>query len=177
MDEIWRDIVGYEGSYEVSSYGRVRSLDRVVFRLGRPKRIKGRSLTLWPDAGTYPTVTLCESGQRQAINVHRLVAEAFLEADIARTHVNHIDGNKANNRADNLEWCTRSENMAHAMQMGLSDKRKPIIGTPKSGGAAIEFASLSDAARHFGDGSSNICNAMRKGCASRGYTWAFKEAA
>lgn len=107
MTEIWRDIEGYDGLYQVSNCGRVKSLN-----YGREGRILKASLK-----SGYPFVQFGKCGRQ--IYVHRLVAKAFIPNPDNKPEVNHIDGNKTNNHADNLEWGTRSENNVHAVRLGL----------------------------------------------------------
>lgn len=119
FEEVWKSVVGYEGYYEVSDLGRVRSLDRTTLRDNRhgkqPTKIKGRIMKQGVRAG-YPYVNLCVNNFRKKRPVHRLVAEAFLGTG---EEVNHKDGNKLNNHINNLEWCTRAENHIHALENGL----------------------------------------------------------
>ena len=106
MIEEWRTIVGYEGQYEVSSYGRVRSLDRFYYRLH-----KGKVLSPTKDRYGYLTVTLNCNGKSKTIKIHRLVAQAFLPNPDNLPQINHLDEDKTNNRVDNLEWCDPKYNM------------------------------------------------------------------
>lgn len=139
MIEIWKPIIGYEGWYEVSSFGRVRSVDRLVkFRNGKGSRFyKGQILRQKYHNG-YALVNLNKNKVLTSVYVHRLVAEAFLLKPIGKHHVNHIDGNKRHNEVTNLEWCTPAENNAHAIQnqllivnidglLRLAEKRKKPI--------------------------------------------------
>lgn len=115
LSEIWRPVAGYECLYEVSSLGRVRSLDR--FRVGdhgAPTRVRGRVLSQRLGNSGYPTVWLSRDAKARAFSVHRLVAIAFLGVDTTRPEVNHRDGDKTNNALSNLEWVSRGENVAHA---------------------------------------------------------------
>jgi hypothetical protein len=119
--ETWKPVVGYEGLYEVSDMGRVRSLDKwcPIGRYGRVKK-KGRILKLDQRHG-YMRIML-QNGVRAekfCSAVHRLVAQAFIPNPMGKCQVNHIDGNKANNTVSNLEWCTPKENMQHAIKTGL----------------------------------------------------------
>lgn len=116
--EVWKEAVGFEGLYEVSNLGRVRSVDRTVphQRLGT-QFVAGRVLKQESCRG-YLRVTLSENGKFQRLQVHRLVAEAFHENPSNRPHVHHIDHDKVNNRADNLLWVTPRENIAAAKRAG-----------------------------------------------------------
>ena len=117
VHEEWRALAGYSGIYEVSSIGRVRSLDRIVKMVGAgasfsSKLVKGRILSQAIVKG-YPRVTLCKGGKSRPIGVHRLVCEAFHgPAPEGCTDVAHNDGNPLNANASNLRWATRAENMA-----------------------------------------------------------------
>ena len=116
-DEVWRDVVGYEGLYVVSNLGNVRSL---------PKRARHREeleMTKRVGSGGYLYVHLRKSGKGNRRLVHRLVAEAFIENNLNKPQVNHIDGNKLNNVVENLEWVTPSENQLHAYRV-LNRTRK-----------------------------------------------------
>ena len=107
--EIWKDIKGYEGYYQVSNLGNVRSLDRVG-RTG--KNLKGRVLKQKTTKG-YNMVGLYKDGKQKHKTVSRLVAKAFVNNPDKKPEVNHIDENKQNNKADNLEWVTAKENSNH----------------------------------------------------------------
>jgi hypothetical protein len=127
MKEIWKDIDSYEGIYQVSNLGNVRSLDREVTEERHPmtgnpwvRKLKGKNLVKSKSGGGYLQVTL--NGKNQY--VHRLVALAFLENPNGLPEVNHEDGDKTNCREDNLVWCTRKDNMQHAERTGLMKHAK-----------------------------------------------------
>ena len=111
-EEIWKPVVGYEGSYEVSSYGRVRSLDRYVkcksYRLHKGKVLIG-SITKYG----YVRCNIKVNGVLKGYFVHRLVAEAFIPNPDNLPQINHKDEDKTNNNVDNLEWCTAKYNMSY----------------------------------------------------------------
>ena len=110
MSEEWRDVVGYEGLYQVSDQGRVKSLERKD-RLGRT--VKERILKPCIDRYGYLQVVLYAGGKTKRLRVHRLVCEAFHENPDNKPQVNHLNEDKTDNRACNLEWSTRRENINH----------------------------------------------------------------
>lgn len=113
--ERWLPVVGYEGIYEVSSHGRVRSLSRADF-VGRKRQ--GRVLAPGCQNG-YFFVHLCKGGNKRVQRVHKLVASAFLGERPEGCTVNHIDGDKTNNHPNNLEYMTQGDNVRHALFLGL----------------------------------------------------------
>ena len=122
--EIWKPVVGYESYYEVSSLGNVRSLERIVYvnrGSGFYSKKKAKILSQCIVQG-YCTVGLSKSGKRKHSLVHRLVLQAFTRNKKNRNQVNHINGDKTDNRLENLEWCNASENMTHAYELGLKNK-------------------------------------------------------
>ena len=121
MEEVWKDIVGYEGLYQVSNYGRVKSLDKIDSK-GYHRREKILRTPSSKDG--YCQTGLTKEGIRKMYKVHRLVADAFISNPKNKPQVNHIDGNKTNNHITNLEWVTRAENMKHAYKIGLTKGNK-----------------------------------------------------
>ena len=118
--EEWRDVVGYEGYYQVSNLGRIRSLDRAVRHAYRgTQSIKGHILTPCRGNGPYYSVMLSKDGKAKSLRVHRLVATAFVPNPDRLNCVNHKDGDKLNNSASNLEWCTHRHNTQHAIDHKL----------------------------------------------------------
>lgn len=114
MDEQWLPIRGYEGLYEISSLGRVRSLDRMVKgKIGNCPR-NGQILNSRLATNGYLRVNLGQDGQLTTKSVHRLVAEHFLSRCDEKLQVNHLDRSKQNNVVTNLEWCTCMNNLRHA---------------------------------------------------------------
>ena len=163
--EEWRDIKGYEGFYQVSNMGRVKSLERTVAgRNGSKRTIRGRILKPRSERNGYLQVALCNgSGKIKAFKVHRLVCEAFLENPENKPCVNHIDENKTNNTASNLEWCTVSENINHGTRNARIAKAhcKPV-GQYTRGGKLIKiWQSAHEVQRQLGFNNSNINKVVR----------------
>lgn len=160
VNEIWKSIPDTDNVYYISSHGRVYSTKRNIFR--KPT-LNHRG---------YLQVTLYKKGKPRLALVHRLVAQAFIhQPSKEQNTVNHIDGDKANNHIDNLEWVTLQENIDHAFKSGLH-------GNPKRPVLCVElntvFKSVSEASKHLGVSPRNIhnvCTGIRK--RTGGYTWKF----
>lgn len=137
-NEEWRDIVGYEESYQVSNLGRVKSLARGIFEINGKQRVsKEKILKSKRISSGYRAVILYKDRKEKTMYIHRLVAQSFLQNDNNYTDVNHKDGNKENNCVENLEWVTRSYNIKHAYNAGL---RKAYID--KAQEAALKIKSF-----------------------------------
>lgn len=117
MSENWKPIEGYEGLYEVSDQGRVRNIKR-----------GGRIMALSTVTHGYIVANLSKDGKTRSVLVHRIVAKAFIPNPENKEQVNHIDGIKSNNSADNLEWVTPHENILHAINTGLMPNTHMEIG-------------------------------------------------
>lgn len=171
LAEEWRAVVGWEGSYEVSSWGRVRSVNRVVMaKNGYARALSGRIRVFHRSPGGYPAVGFRAAGVGRTMLVHRLVAFAFIPNPNDYLEVNHLDGDKYNARVENLEWCTRIQNNDHAWATGLS-KLNPtppcgeVIHTSKLTADQIVSiraerlagASLKEIAKKYGVRNTNIC--------------------
>ena len=185
-NEIWKDIPGYEGIYQASTYGRVKSVERIDCG-GR--HLKGKILTPCIVKG-YVKVGLNYAGVNKSCSVHRLVASAFIPNPFQYEQINHKDENPLNNRVDNLEWCDylynrnyghRNEKAARSQSLKLKGRvphpemMKPILKIDKNTNEAIEeFPSASEAARLCGTQESHIsqvCNGYRRTAA--GYKWKY----
>lgn len=118
--EKWRDINGYEGLYQVSNLGRVRGLPRDVphTTAGFTQHLRGGVMKGMDNGRGYLVVSLNRDGKRKNHYIHRLVASAFCENPEGKPHVNHLDHNRSNNAASNLEWCTAKENINYSAHLG-----------------------------------------------------------
>lgn len=125
MTEEWRDITGYEGYYQVSDLGRVRSVSRIIVNsLGRTQHRKGRVLRASPNADGYPRVGLSQASVVKDAYVHALVAMAFLPPPAPGEEVCHYDGDPGHNVVSNLRWGTRTENLLDAVRHGTHFQAK-----------------------------------------------------
>lgn len=128
LSETWKQVVGFEGCYEISSFGRVKSVSRIrKSARGGVAPIRERLLKLKINKAGYPVVHLKRDDKNRWVAAHRLVAEAFIPNPENKPTVNHIDANKLNSNIRNLEWSTRSEQMVHAVKYNLLEVR----GSPK----------------------------------------------
>ena len=196
-NEEWRDIEGYEGYYQVSNLGRIRSLNRLVNgKLGSKVFVKGIIRKPQISKKGYLTVILQKSHKHRTFQIHRLVASAFIPNPLNLPQVNHIDTNKENNLPENLEWITNDDNMAHAIRNGcfkpftkkqyesvkrniaIAHKRKqiPVVQLSLDGDFINEYESITEAAKALKLGNGKIsmcCNKKRKTCG--GFKWMHKE--
>ena len=154
--EVWRYVVGFEGHYIVSNMGNVMSLPRRANHMSGTRVSVGKVLKPNKIWNGYLQVTLCVDGERHHRLVHRLVAEAFIPNPNNMEQVNHINFDRADNRLENLEWCTASENTLHSERAGrLHHESKRIV---RSDGAI--FDSIADAAKATGVHPSTISVAL-----------------
>ena len=153
-NEEWRDVAGYEGRYQVSSMGRVKSLERK----GRKSE---RILKPGVRSKGYLFVGLCAGGKKKHFFVHRLVCQAFHDNPDNKSDVNHINENKTDNRACNLEWSTRKENLNHGTRNERSAKAlsKPVGQYTLDGDLVKVWQSANEVQRQAGFGQGNICQA------------------
>ena len=184
MEEIWKDIEGYEGLYQVSNLGRVLSLGRDIVRRTRygtmaPYHIAGKVLKPLHSQGDYCYVHLFgNDGTSTNHKVHRLVAKAFVPNPDNLNEVNHIDEDKENNRADNLEWCKHVDNCNHGTrnERSASKRGRQVEQLTLDGHHVAFYQSASEASRMTGIGHTCISLCCRgKTKTAGGYRWKFKE--
>ena len=168
MQEIWKDIKGFEGMYQVSNLGRVRSVDRFD-SIGRLQ--KGNIKAIRDNGKGYKTVNLHKDNKDKKCRVHRLVATAFIENPDNKPEVHHIDSDRSNNKLENLQWVTSKENNNFPEHIESMKKNPNWLKTRKSavakatekaivvnsrrtkftrGDVSLEFSSLAEGARQLG---------------------------
>lgn len=170
--EIWKAVVGREGEYEVSSLGRVRSLDREAAYTGRwggtvVRKLAGRELKPSKHTNGYLFFYL---GRDQYYSAHRLVATAFVPGASDDLQVNHRNSNREDNRVGNLEWVTCGENHLHAHKK--PGRKQHIWTRPVSllkGNERLSFESVLAAAKHLGVGAGSVSSALRRNHKCQGY--------
>lgn len=186
MTEIWKDIEGFEGRYQISNLGRVKSLSRYV-QFGKQRRFVPeyiRKEKSKPNGYRYVQLNL--NGKEKDFHVHRLVAKHFVPGYFDGAHVNHKDGNKANNTADNLEWCTRSENQRHMYHVlnhkawvngrfgAESPRAKRIVQLSMNGEVIREWSCAADVQRELGIQESGIRKVLKGTCnQAGGFKWKY----
>lgn len=164
--EEWKDIRGYEGFYQVSTFGNVKNV------------VTGKTLKQRSNGNGYIRIELRKNKQGKKYYMHRLVAESFIERPKDCTEVNHKDLNPANNCVDNLEWVTSSENTKHAIRNGAlkawGNRPKAIIATRIEDGKQTEYETINQAERAIG--SRHITDVLKgKRRQAKGYVFAYKE--
>lgn len=184
MKETWKDIKGYEGKYQVSNLGRVKSLYRTNYDINSSsyRMIKQEKILKLNCDNRYVYVELFKDGERKNPKVHRLVLETFNPTNNKDLEINHIDGNKLNNRLENLEWVTHSENMVHSYKIGLHKKKigsqhiksKKVLQYDLQGNLIKEWESTNIAKQNLHISHIvSCCNGKRKTAGK--YIWKYKD--
>ena len=180
--EVWKSVEGYEGLYEVSNTGKIKSIKR-------PRITKGGGITIVPERILKPktnkfgycTVALSKNAKHKFYMVHRLVAFAFVPNPEGKPEINHKDGNKLNNSVQNLEWCTSQENKRHAYENGLCGgehitHRRQVNQYDKDYNFIATYASIEEASKQTGIGHSSIwmcCNHRYKTAGN--FIWSYAQ--
>lgn len=176
MEEIYRDISGYEGIYQISNLGNIKRLEYQRYNKLTKTYSNYKEHYLKPllSVRGYKVVSLCKNGVVKLNPVHRLVAETFIENLCNYNCVNHIDGDKTNNKVDNLEWCTYKENSQHAYRTGLNGRGKKVKQYDLNGKYIATYRSTNNASNKTGISQGNIymCCVGKRTMAGN-YIWKF----
>ncbi len=162
-EEVWKDIKDYEGKYQVSNIGNIRSLEyhnaKGIKRIGLLRQAK--------DKKGYLRCALSKCSRLSTFKVHRLVATAFIPNPNNLPQINHIDGDKSNNKVNNLEWCDNSYNQKHAYSTGLNPThaahRTSVVLTHIHTGEILYFDQINKATAFLGRGRSHFLYLIKKG--------------
>lgn len=174
MKEIWKDIEGYIGLYQISNYGRIKSLSRVrKGNKGAPVIVPEKILKQSKTKDGYLHASLNKNGNNKKNKVHRLVSKAFIPNPENKPCIDHINGDKTDNRVENLRWCTHKENMNNPLVLDIFKSRigvkngfsKSVIQFTKDNELIRKWDSMADVKRELGIDSSDIsccCSGKRK---------------
>lgn len=186
MKEIWKDIEGYKGIYQVSTLGRVKSVGRILSYKNHQDREQKETIMHPYKSRDYLGIVLYSCGKRKSFLVHRLVADTFIPNIENKEEVNHKNGNKHDNRVENLEWVTHSENNLHCYQVlkrkpsclgkfGCESPRsKPVVRINISTNEKTIYSSLTEAAEENNTNITSIwacCSGRQKLC--KKYKWEY----
>lgn len=181
MKEVWKDIAGYEGLYQVSNVGNVRSLDRKIKCKNSVRCYKGKPLANCVDDKGYSRVLLSVAGKHKSVQIHRLVAQAFIPNPLGFPEVNHIDENPQNNCVDNLEWCSKLYNLEYGNGRikSIRSHRKAVLQFDLKNNFIAEYEGVNVAAVAIGK--PHDATSITKCCSgnhqtAHGYIWKYKEA-
>lgn len=182
MEEEWKDIEGYEGLYQVSNLGRIKS---VLFR-NRVVSKKQDKILKCIHTKDYDHINLYKNGKQTQYLIHKIVAKTFIPNPKNKPEINHIDGNKQNNNAENLEWCTRSENQIHAYKTGLQKPRKgyesklkkPVNQYDLNGNFIKRWDSIVEALQCYGKHLkiTDVCKKKKYCKTAGGFKWEYAKA-
>lgn len=176
MQEIWKDVIGYEEQYQVSNLGNIRSKNRVIVdSLGRKRKLQSQKIRIQTSKTGYKQVLLHKDGEMRTHLVHRLVAEAFIpKTETNKNEINHKDENKSNNTVDNLEWCDHKYNINFGTRTEKTSKK--VYQYTKVSKKINEYQSAWEVHRQLGYDQSSICracNGVQK--TAYGYIWSYEE--
>lgn len=185
MKEEWRAVFGYEGIYEVSNMGKVRSLDRIDISGRKRNGTILQAVKVGHASRKYLAVSLSKDGVAKKTKIHRLVAEAFIPNPENKPEVNHLSEDKTDNRVENLCWATSKENMNHGTRTERAAKTaqataerkraKPVLQIDSGGIIVKEYPSLREASRQTGIDRPQINKCIKKPWyTAKGFYWKYK---
>jgi len=174
-EEVWKDVIGYEGKYQISNMGRLKTLRREI-SFGRGRRFVNETIiktSVQPNG--YVSFAMNKNRKKKTTYVHRLVAQAFIPNPENKATVNHVNGIKTDNRVENLEWNTQSENNKHIYSgLGKNPKAIPIVQLTLNGDFVKRFESAKEAQRNgFKQSSISLC-CLNKQKAHSGFLWKYE---
>lgn len=176
-NEIWKDVKGFEGLYQVSNLGRIKSLDRIIVdKKGFSRKIKGAIRKQTITNGGYKEVILYSGDNQKTALVHRLVGEAFIPNVSNLPQINHKDENKGNNTVDNLEWCTNDYNHNYGTaKYRIAEKNKKKVYQYSLDGKLVKiWDSVTDAQQFYNNTHISDCaRGVRKKCVN--FKWSYDE--
>lgn len=160
----WRDAVGYEGIYEVSKCGQVRSKEGKTTHTVRHGVRNWKQITLKQKISKDNTcrVSFWKEGKERTWLVHRIVAKAFIPRIEGKDYINHIDGSRLNNRVDNLEWCNHKENNNHAFDNDLMTSNNKVVLVNKETKNAKYFRSMAMASFYLGKNPGYLSGVLKR---------------
>lgn len=185
MKEVWKPIPGYEGFYEASDKGRVRSVERIIVlkdKLGKDRPCVHKSRILKPCERTYirsnikprKQVVLCVHPNKKSYDVHRIIASTFVPNPNNYDTVNHIDGDQFNNTPSNLEWISKADNNRHAFKNNLIHTQKLIAKLDPATKEILKvYPGEAEACRRIGISQGKIRTAMQNNRKLRGFYWKY----
>ncbi len=176
MTELWKDIQGYVGLYQISNLGRVKSLERYKDNNGS-KQFCAERVLKQNYIGQYLKVVLQKNSKQKMFLIHRLVAEAFIPNPTNKPEVNHKDGVKTNNNVNNLEWSTYkyNSNYGTGLQRAGEKHKKPVLQFDLQGNFVKKYKSITEASIEnniFISNISDVC--LNKQKSAKGYVWKFE---
>lgn len=187
LNEEFRDVEGFEGYYQISNYGRVKSLKRSLTQYNGygyfSHSYKERILSLCRQKQGYLMVNLTKECKKHLLQVHRLVSKAFLDNPENKPCVNHIDCNPSNNRIDNLEFCTQKENVEHCIKLNRrcdfkgskSPCAKKVILKDKNNKVIKEYGCFEEVAKDLNISKSLVCMYLKDKIRNKKYNISYKE--
>ena len=181
--EIWKDIKGYEGLYQVSNLGRIKGVERYRQNHGKLQKVEEKIKNIRPKSNGYMVVDLYKDNKQKTVLVHRIVAENFICNHEKKQTVNHVDGNVKNNNVENLQWATFREQNIHFYKNNLKSKEnidKAVKAMNEASGRAViclttnkTFKCIAEAGRHYNisgsaitrncKGKSQYCGKLKNG--------------
>ena len=174
MKEMWKTIPGYEGEYEASTFGMVRSVDRIILKGKRhvPSRVRGQIISPYKRSDGYLRVDMSKHGVRRHEKLHSIIARTFIPNPEHKSTVNHIDENKLNNTVENLEWMTNEENVNYGTRIQrVKEKYGHSIIRISPSHHIESFLTLHDAESKTGIHRQSIAYAIKNKTLLKGYRW------